>query len=402
MIHIFLDARTATPHFPGIGRYVRNLAAAMVPLLADDERLTLLWDPSTPGAWDPTPLADERVSVVPAPVSPFGLAQQVWIPKLLNAQWTMHNAQWGGARPISQSPNLPIPNPQSPIYHSPYYLMPYTVPLMARMPGVLTFYDLIPVRFPDLVSAQARLLFRFAMRLALRSVRQIIAISESARQDLMTDFGVDPARITAIPLAPDPRFRPQSQAEVRRVRDKYGLPDNFLLYLGINKPHKNLLRLIDAYANLPFAIRHSPLVIAGAWDDRYPESKHRVEALDLGDVVRFLGRIDDADLPGLYAAATLFVFPSRYEGWGLPVVEAMACGTPVACSDASSLPEAAGEAALLFDPDDTAAITAALERGLSDSGLRADLAERGLAQAARFTWAGNASATLDIYRTVLG
>ncbi len=218
----------------------------------------------------------------------------------------------------------------------------------------------------------------------------------------MTDFGVDPARITAIPLAPDPRFRPQSQAEVRRVRDKYGLPDNFLLYLGINKPHKNLVRLIDAYANLPFAIRHSPFIIAGAWDDRYPESKQRVEALDLGESVRFLGRIDDADLPGLYAAATLFVFPSRYEGWGLPVVEAMACGTPVACSNASSLPEAAGEAALLFDPDDTAAITAALERGLSDAGLRADLAEWGLAQAARFTWAGNASATLDVYRKILG
>ncbi len=118
--------------------------------------------------------------------------------------------------------------------------------------------------------------------------------------------------------------------------------------------------------------------------------------------MRFLGRIDDADLPGLYAAATLFVFPSRYEGWGLPVVEAMACGTPVACSNASSLPEAAGDAALLFDPDDTAAITAALAQGLSDSGLRAELAERGLAQAARFTWAGNASATLGIYRTILG
>ncbi len=182
MTHIFLDARTATPHFPGIGRYVRNLAAAMAPLLADDERLTLLWDPSTPGAWDPTPLADGRVGVVSAPVSPFGLAQQVRIPKLLNAQCTMHNAQWGGSHAISQSPNLPIS--QSKIYHSPYYLMPYTVPMLARMPGVLTFYDLIPVRFPDLVSAQARLLFRFAMRLGV-----------AQRRGTSSPFPSPPARI---------------------------------------------------------------------------------------------------------------------------------------------------------------------------------------------------------------
>ena len=413
MSHFFLDARTATPHFPGIGRYVRNLATALVPLLAGDEHLTLLWDPSTPGAWNPAGLAGDRVTVLPAPVSPFGLAQQWRIPKMINAQWGGGRRARGESQPLSHSPTLPlsqsplsqspIPNPQSPIFHSPYYLMPYTVPRLARMPVVLTFYDLIPLRFPELVSAQARLLFRIAMRLALRSARHIIAISEAARRDLIADFGVDPARVTAIPLAPDPRFRPQSQAEIRRVRDKYGLPDSFLLYLGINKPHKNLVRLMDAYAQLPpFATRNSPLLIAGAWDDRYPESKQRASALDLGDRVRFLGRVDDGDLPGLYAAATLFVFPSRYEGFGLPVVEAMACGTPVACSNASSQPEAAGDAALLFDPDDTAAITAALERGLADGDQRRDLSARGLVQSARFTWGRNASATLGVYRGFLG
>ncbi len=399
MTHIFLDARTATPHFPGIGRYVRNLAAALVPLLAKDEHLTLLWDPSTPGAWNPAALADERVAVVPAPVSSFGVAQQWQIPKLLNAQWGEGRGARGESLSTTQSK---IQNPKSKIYHSPYYLMPYIVPMLARMPVVLTFYDLIPVRFPELVSAQARLLFRVATRLALGSARHIIAISESARRDLLSDFRVVPERVTAIPLAPDPRFRPQSQAEVRRVREKYNLPDSFLLYLGINKPHKNLVRLIDAYADLPLAIRHSPLAIAGAWDERYPESKERAAALALGESVRFLGRIDDADLPALYAAATLFVFPSRYEGFGLPVLEAMACATPVVCSNASSLPEAAGDAALLFDPDDTAAITAALAQGLGDSELRAELAERGLAQAARFTWAGNASATLGVYRKIFG
>ncbi|MEZ4663133.1 MAG: glycosyltransferase family 1 protein [Caldilineaceae bacterium] len=172
----------------------------------------------------------------------------------------------------------------------------------------------------------------------------------------------------------------------------------FLFYFGINKPHKNLPALIDAYAQWRTASAY-PLVIAGAWDERYPEAKQAAAQKNLGDSVIFLGPIPDADLPALYAAATAFIFPSRYEGFGLPVLEAMACGTPVACSNTSSLPEVAGDAALLFAPDDINAIAGALTQ-LTDSSTRLRLRERGLQQAARFTWRRTAEQTLAVYRSL--
>lgn len=368
-----LDARTATAHFPGIGRYVRNLAAALPPLLVDDERLVILWNPSDPTAWNPSALASLQVQIVPAPVSSFSLGQQWKLPRLL--------------RQISQSP---IPSPQSPIFHSTYYLMPHR----PGIPTLLTVYDLIALLHPQTVSLRARLFFRVTTRLALAASERIVTISASARDDLLAHFPVDPRRVTPIPLAADPRFRPQLADEIARVRAKYNLPDRYIFYLGINKPHKNLPRLVEAYAQL--AIRNSQLVIAGAWDDRYPES--RALAAPLGDAVRFLGPVDDADLPALHSAATLFAFPSLYEGFGLPVLEAMACSAPVVCGNRSSLPEVAGDAAVLVDPTDTDAISAAIRRVLEDDDLRRTLSEKSLAQAATFSWQRTAAETLAVYR----
>lgn len=141
-----------------------------------------------------------------------------------------------------------------------------------------------------------------------------------------------------------------------------------------------------------------PLIIAGAWDDRYPEPKQKAAAFNLGDRVRFLGPVDDADLPGLYAAAALFVFPSLYEGFGLPVVEAMACGTTVACSDRSSLPEVGGTAVRYFDPTDVEDIRQTIAPLLNDPSQREMLGQQSLIQAGIFSWAKTAAATLDIYR----
>ncbi|MBI3958808.1 MAG: glycosyltransferase family 4 protein [Chloroflexi bacterium] len=145
-----------------------------------------------------------------------------------------------------------------------------------------------------------------------------------------------------------------------------------------------------------YAILNTPLLIAGTWDDRYPES--RALAAPLGDAVRFLGPVDDGDLPALHSAATLFVFPSLYEGFGLPVLEAMACAAPVICGNRSSLPEVAGDAALLVDPTDTNAIAAAIQRVLADDELRQSMAEKSLAQAATFSWQRTAAETLAVYR----
>jgi alpha-1,3-rhamnosyl/mannosyltransferase len=273
------------------------------------------------------------------------------------------------------------------------------MPYRPGLPTVLTFYDLIPLYFPAYVSWRARLSFHFTMRLALRTADRIIAISEASKRDLLAAFQVDPARVTAAPLAPDPRFSPQSAATTAALRTRYALPETFLLYLGINKPHKNLTALIQAYARLPASA--PPLVIAGAWDARYPEARTTAHTLDLGDRVRFLGPVAETDLQALYTAATAFVFPSLYEGFGLPVLEAMACGTPVACSNVSSLPEVAGDAALLFAPGDVPALAETLERLIEDHTLRAGLRQRGLARAAQFTWAQTAAATLGAYRKLL-
>jgi glycosyltransferase involved in cell wall biosynthesis len=375
MSHYILDARTATAHFPGIGRYVRNLATAMVPHLSADEELTILWNSADPNAWNPTSLGSPQVNAIRAPVTPFSPSQQWTIPRLLR-------------QIISQKSSVADRS----MYHSTYYLMPYR----PGMPAILTLYDLIALVHPQTVSPRARLLFRLTTWLALGSVGHVIAISDATRRDLLRHFSIAAERVTTIPLAADLRFQPQPQSAIKAVRQKYNLPADHLFYLGINKPHKNLVRLIEATAQLaPLPLT---LVIAGAWDERYPDPKTRAEALGVADQVRFLGPVDDADLPALYSGCSLFVFPSLYEGFGLPVLEAMACGAPVACSNASSLPEITADATLLFDPLDVNAIAVALQRGLEDADLRRALAEQGVRQAAQFSWARTAAETLSLYQ----
>ena len=373
-----LDARTATDHFPGIGRYVVNLAQAMVPLLGGDERLILLHDPTQPSRWDLTALAGERVQVVDISISPFSLRQQWTIPHILRGL-------------------------EADLYHSPYYLMPYR----PGPPMVVTMYDLIPLLFPHQVSPTARLLFRWMTALALRTASHVIVISQATRRDLLTFYHLTPQKVTAIPLAADPAFHPQTPAEIERVRRKYGLPPDYLLYLGINKPHKNLARLIEAFSRLThYALRIThyvsrfTLIIAGAWDPRYPEPQQQAQALGLEEIIRFLGPVPEADLPALYAGATLFVFPSLYEGFGLPVLEAMACGVPVICSNTSSLPEIVGQAAIMVDPLDVDELTAAMDRVLGNQALREEMSGKGMMQAGRFSWERTARETLRVYESV--
>jgi alpha-1,3-rhamnosyl/mannosyltransferase len=379
--HYILDARTATPHFPGIGRYVTNLARALVPLLTDDERLTVIHDPAHPIILPPSDAARS----IPLAVSPFSLRQQWAVPRLLqDGRWSI------------------VHRPSSIIYHSPYIAMPYR----PGLPALLTVYDLIPLRYPTHSTARARLLIRWMTRLALRATCHVIAISDFTRRDFMAEFGLSPERITAVPLAADPAFNPQPPAALTAVRTRYGLPERYVLYLGSNKPHKNLVRLVEAWAIVSGQRQAagSRLVIAGAWDTRHPEARQHAEALGLADSIRWLGPVPEADLPALYAAATAFVFPSLYEGFGLPVLEAMACGTPVVCSDASSLPEVAGAgqtAAILVDPLDTGALAAAVGRLMPDDALRRELTRRGLAQAAQFSWGRTAQATLEVYRRLV-
>jgi glycosyltransferase involved in cell wall biosynthesis len=370
-MQILFDARTAIDHFPGIGRYTVSLARAILPLMREDERLVLLRDPARPSQWTLTALEGERVQVVDEVVGPFSLRQQWVMPRLLR-------------------------HLEADVYHSSYYLMPY----LPGVPTVLTIYDLIPMLFPEYSTARARLLFRLTTSLALRAASHVILISQATRRDLLAAYRFSPEKLTVIPLAADPAFRPASPHEVESVRRKHDLPEDYVLYLGSNKPHKNLVRLIDAFSRIA---RHTPriaLVIAGAWDPCYPQARRRVAALELERSVHFLGPVAEEDLRALYSGATAFVFPSLYEGFGLPVLEAMACGTPIACSDASSLPEVAGDAALYFDPTDVEAIAWAFSEILTDPALRENLRAQGLNRASEFSWEQTGQETLDLYREI--
>jgi len=229
----------------------------------------------------------------------------------------------------------------------------------------------------------------------LRSASCVICVSESTRSDLKSKFRVDPERLFVVYEGISEQFRPRAGDELKRIKPIYGLPEEYLLYVGSNKPHKNLLFLIDAYARL----RHAPpLILAGIEDPRYDEVRPRMDALQLRDRVRIAGPINEEHLPALYSGASAFVFPSTYEGFGLPPLEAMACGIPVACSNIPSLIEVAGEAALFFNPEDPASITAALERVLHDEKLRVNLQERGFQRSSELSWNLAAQKTRFLYR----
>lgn len=361
-----LDARTATEHFPGIGRYVVNLVREMALALRGDERLFLLHCPSSSSHFNLDEIAGGVILLLSVPSSCFSLQQQWVIPHIL--------------RRIDAD-----------VYHSTYYLMPYC----PGVPTVLTVYDLIPLLFPEHVSPQARLFFRWATALALRAATHILAISETTRRDLLSIFRVPQHKVTAVPLAVDPSFYPRPLPEIQTMRSQYHLPDRYVLYVGINKPHKNLVRLVEAWAQLQ--PQPLPLVLAGVWDTRYPEPRQRVQSLGLDQEVIWLGPVPESILPALYSGATVFVFPSLYEGFGLPVLEAMACGAPVICSKIPSLREIGEGAVYFFDPTHVEDISAALCQVLTDSSLQIDLRERGLARAAQFSWQKTAKRTLELY-----
>lgn len=368
-MRIGIDGRYIADHYPGIGRYTFSLVEALS-RLAPDATFVVAVQPSQPNSrYDLGQLAARpNVRLEPFTLPPRSLLEQ--------GCWLQAARRWS-----------------LDVFHAPYFYMPYALPC----PSVVTVYDLIPLVFPQGFSAAQRLTFHLTMGLALRTARAVIAISSTTRADLLRYFNLSPDRVHVTPLATDANFYPRPPAEVAAVRARYGLPERYILYVGINKPHKNLPRLVEAYAKIEGA---PPLVLAGREDARYPQARVRVEALGLSERVCFPGDIVSADLPALYSGASLFVFPSLYEGFGLPPLEAMACGVPVICSNRASLPEIVGDAALTFDPEDVEAIASAMRRVLDNASLRDNLRQRGLARAAQFSWERTAQETFKIYQVL--
>ena len=289
------------------------------------------------------------------------------------------------------------------LFHSP----DFALPPVWRARTLVTVHDLSFMRLPECFPDGLLRYLGSAVPRAVRRADHIIADSNNTRRDLMELLGTPGPKITVIHSGVEPRFRPLTSEADREtlaaVRCKYALPERFILSVGTIQPRKNLTRLVEAFfmLNAQCSTLNWELVIVGGKGWLYEGTFERVRALRLEDRVHFLGFVDDADLPALYNLAGTFAFPSLYEGFGLPPLEAMACGVPVVCSNVSSLPEVVGDAALTVDPLDVAGLAEAMRRAIEDETLRASLVTRGLARAATFTWPEAAQALLGVYSNIV-
>jgi glycosyltransferase involved in cell wall biosynthesis len=275
------------------------------------------------------------------------------------------------------------------------------LPLACPVPGVVTIHDLAFIRFPQTFRAYNRVYLDFATRLSARRAARILAVSENTRREVIEILGVPPERVVVTPNAVRDHFRPPDPAALAAFRIAKGLPERFVLYVGTLEPRKNLTTLLEAYAQV-VRTQAVPLLVGGGKGWLYDEVFRRLEELGLREQVKFVGYIAEEELPLWYAAATVFVFPSIYEGFGMPPLEAMACGTPVITSNSSSLPEVVGDAGLMASPYDAGAFATAIERVLGDDQLRHELRERGLARARSFDWRVTAERTREAYGVAAG
>jgi glycosyltransferase involved in cell wall biosynthesis len=372
-VHITIDYTQALRQGAGIGRYTRGLVDALAELDRDNT-YTLFCAGQAPARTDWP--ANFRVRVVP-----------------ISARWL--GIGWHRLR-------LPAPAEllagRCDIFHSP----DFTLPPLARGRGVVTVHDLSFMTVPECADAKLRAYLNQTVPGAVRRAVRILADSENTRCDLVRLLHVPAAKISVVQAGVEPRFCPVQDAErLAAVRARYRLPEHFILSVGTLEPRKNFNRLIQAYAALRREAAPSGdvpgLVIAGGPGWLYEDIDAEAQRSGVADSVYFTGFVDDVDLPALYSLADLFVFPSLYEGFGIPPLEAMACGVPVVCADNSSLPEAVGDAALLVDAHDTAAMASAMACVLGDDALRTRLIARGHAQAARFTWHAAARQLLSAY-----
>jgi glycosyltransferase involved in cell wall biosynthesis len=367
-MHIGIDYTAAVWQGAGIGRYARALVGALL-RLDRENHYTLLYAAGFPGR--PAPLLAHvaqlrqdhpHVRLRPLPLSDRYLAlfwQRLRLPVPVDA--------FCGRLDLFYSPDFVLP----PQWHG---------------RRILTVHDLAYLVYPECAVPSLGWYLNRAVPRSIAHADRILADSENTRQDVLRLLGVPPDKVQTLYLGVEPAYRPLGDdAKLDAVRARYDLPARFLLTVGTVEPRKNLPRLFEALAGLPQALR-LPLTVAGKPGWLYEESFAAVERLDLRDTVRFLGFVPEQDLPALYNLALAVAYPSLYEGFGLPPLEGMACGTPVLTSNVSSTPEVVGEAAVLVDPLDVGAIREGLRTLLSDEGLRSRLRTAGLERAGMFTW----------------
>ena len=282
----------------------------------------------------------------------------------------------------------------------------FTSPPFAPCPVVVSVHDLSFEHLPQTFTWRSRKQLRLTVRRSARTAAQVIALSEYGCQDIIEKYRLDPETVTAIPLAASDRFGPvRDEEELQRVRQTYGIDSDYVLSVGAIQPRKNLIRLVTAYSRLR---RGNPkgklpkLVLVGKCAWLYDETLRVIKELELSDSVIVTGYVPEGDLPALYSGAVCFVYPSYFEGFGLPPLEAMRCGAPVIAGDRTSLPEVIGAAGLLVDPFDVDALAGAIDKVINDSNLRAQLSVKGLERAKLFDWRETARRTLAIYHKAAG
>lgn len=284
------------------------------------------------------------------------------------------------------------------LYHSPNYYLP---PFAGR--SVATFHDLSPFTWAHCHAPQLARYLQKELKTTLLRADALITDSEYTRRELAEYFAWPIERIHTVPLASSAEFHPRSPLILRDALKRHGLEvGGYSLFVGTIEPRKNIETLLDAYSRLPLALRTRwPLILTGYHGWRNDAIHERLEVAKREGWARYLGFVPSEDLPLLFAGARLFVFPSLYEGFGLPVLEAMSSGVPVVCSNSSSLPEVAGNAALMCEPTDVEALTRLIQKGLEDGLWRTTAIEEGLLHAASFSWERCAMETLQVYKTVV-
>jgi glycosyltransferase involved in cell wall biosynthesis len=280
----------------------------------------------------------------------------------------------------------------------------FTAPPFCPCPVVVSIHDLSFEHLPQTFNRRSRTQLRLTVRHSARQAAKILTLSEHTRQDIVQTYGVEPEKITAIPLAAPAHFAPiTDDKEVQRVRHTYGIAGDYVLSVGSIQPRKNLVRLVKAYASLRGARggnRFPKLVIVGKRAWLFDETLRVIEESGVRDSVVLTGYVPDADLPALYSGALCFVYPSYFEGFGLPPLEAMKCGAPVIVGNATSLPEVVDDAGLKVDPFDVSAIAAAIRELVNNSDLRKELSIKGRKRAEMFDWQHTAQRTLAVYEQV--
>ncbi len=368
-MRVAIDARKL--HDFGIGTYIRNLLRHLARIDRESEfvLLTAAADLGVAEGLGP----NFRTVLEPSPN--YSIREQIHVPWVLRRE-----------RPD--------------VFHAPHYILPTAVGCRS----VVTIHDCIHLMFPQYLPNRVAYAYaRWSMWNATRKADRILTVSEASKRDILHFFNVPPDKIEVVPNAIDERFwNIPTEEEIARVRERYQLAHRFVLYVGNIKPHKNLVRLIEAFNGL----RQLPgfddvkLLIIGDEISKLPALRRAVHSHKLHKQVRFLGYLSDDSLAILYRLASVFVFPSLYEGFGLPPLEAMACGAPVVTSNVSSLPEVAGDAAVLVDPQQVESIVEGMRRVLADPELAQDMRKKGLVRAREFSWERSVARTHDIYRAV--